>query len=1010
SNDLHVTMGGSWWIHPAEYLFSYISKEAHMEKDLVQKLAGCACSTIEEARKVLLKAGNAVLSHRQIGKVEAAWLILGIPLYRCSMATIHLYISLPCHEDRILKNTNVNVDSICEDDFVNTIVQRYAERPSTPKTIDDLTLFEFAVWFTIDYTKSTVENDEMDSLTCNPLWRNTYDEAPLLKVTRKLPRIILTSGKKMRQQENPKCVTFTCFHDDTAQSIYTILCLNVPFRNSVVEFLGGKQEPDINDLHQVLLKHKIEISSRILRLPESYRIQLKNLLNHLINIEKENYIINHRESYIFTNAIQKTDDLILKSSGSSNFEESFMNSEHNAINNINSNTCLASASLTDMQNKANPQQKYLLDFIQTYYDYLLQNSRRPNSVQKPRPFQIVVNGLAGSGKSYVIFIIEKMLQEYCISESATVSRPRKNFGLLKMAHTGKAALNICGSTIHSALEICPDGSSSPNKLNSFKIHTLRNRFNGLLLIIIDEISLVSHALFQKINKRLNELFLTSTQCDKYFGGIPILVFGDMAQIEPVAARQVFYQPLGELFSLWHDLFRPINFKINMRQGDDRCFFDCLCRMRMGCLDEETESLIKSRSIRHEDNPDGYKECLKELHSEKFENAIYAYGIRKLTNVRNIEKLKQHAANTKSAIYMINAVDRVAMVNTSFFKSSKASHKICKVDLKPSTDESKICVGARVLIRRNIDQDNYIINGMVLSDGRTYKLEPQESRFNDINNISMTRLQLPLALGYAITIHRTQCMTYPKLVIDLGGEFWKPGMFYTVLSRTRQLADIIILGYDRKSFKISKEGLIEIERLQRIEKEQPIKITDYLHNNIEHSYSDMHIEETNDELEYPNKRFKTINDTNVRNEYNNFDDTINTLDMIICEPQEGLFCGRHALRALVQNREKFDDTYLSSIAEELSTQEMLINNHISTNEASYSINNNGYYHIQVIQKALEQLYNIELVQINTIDEKSHSHRNLIICHINDVQALFIHHNDHYFCARRFDSMQDYFFCY
>ncbi|CAF3655482.1 unnamed protein product [Rotaria socialis] len=592
SNDLHVTMGGSWWIHPAEYLFSYISKEAHMEKDLVQKLAGCACSTIEEARKVLLKAGNAVLSHRQIGKVEAAWLILGIPLYRCSMATIHLYISLPCHEDRILKNTNVNVDSICEDDFVNTIVQRYAERPSTPKTIDDLTLFEFAVWFTIDYTKSTVENDEMDSLTCNPLWRNTYDEAPLLKVTRKLPRIILTSGKKMRQQENPKCVTFTCFHDDTAQSIYTILCLNVPFRNSVVEFLGGKQEPDINDLHQVLLKHKIEISSRILRLPESYRIQLKNLLNHLINIEKENYIINHRESYIFTNAIQKTDDLILKSSGSSNFEESFMNSEHNAINNINSNTCLASASLTDMQNKANPQQKYLLDFIQTYYDYLLQNSRRPNSVQKPRPFQIV----------------------------------------------------------------CPDGSSSPNKLNSFKIHTLRNRFNGLLLIIIDEISLVSHALFQKINKRLNELFLTSTQCDKYFGGIPILVFGDMAQIEPVAARQVFYQPLGELFSLWHDLFRPINFKINMRQGDDRCFFDCLCRMRMGCLDEETESLIKSRSIRHEDNPDGYKECLKELHSEKFENAIYAYGIRKLTNVRNIEKLKQHAANTKSAIYMINAVD------------------------------------------------------------------------------------------------------------------------------------------------------------------------------------------------------------------------------------------------------------------------------------------------------------------------------------------------------------------
>jgi ATP-dependent DNA helicase PIF1 len=71
---------------------------------------------------------------------------------------------------------------------------------------------------------------------------------------------------------------------------------------------------------------------------------------------------------------------------------------------------------------------------------------------------------------------------------------------------------------------------------------------------------------------------------------------------------------------------------------------------------------------------------------------------------------------------------------------------------------------------------------------------------------MTRLQLPLCLGYAITIHRTQCMTYSKLIIDLGGKFWKPGMFYTILSRTRRITDIIILGYDRKSFKVYIMGL------------------------------------------------------------------------------------------------------------------------------------------------------------------------------------------------------------
>jgi len=66
---------------------------------------------------------------------------------------------------------------------------------------------------------------------------------------------------------------------------------------------------------------------------------------------------------------------------------------------------------------------------------------------------------------------------------------------------------------------------------------------------------------------------------------------------------------------------------------------------------------------------------------------------------------------------------------------------------------------------------------------------------------MTRLQLLLALSYAITMHRTPRITYSTLVIDLGGKYWKPGMFYIALSRTRHIRDIIILAYDQKSFKI-----------------------------------------------------------------------------------------------------------------------------------------------------------------------------------------------------------------
>ena len=157
------------------------------------------------------------------------------------MATVHIYISLPCDEDRLLKNKSIDADCISEDDFVKTIIQRCSQRPAEPAAIGNMTLFEFATWFTSDYVDSQDESADYDELECNPLWRTNYNEPPLVKRSRRLPRIILTSGYKMRQHEHAKCVTFTCLHDNPAQSIYCILCLNIPHRNPINEFLGGKQ-------------------------------------------------------------------------------------------------------------------------------------------------------------------------------------------------------------------------------------------------------------------------------------------------------------------------------------------------------------------------------------------------------------------------------------------------------------------------------------------------------------------------------------------------------------------------------------------------------------------------------------------------------------------------------------------------------------------------------------------------------------------------------------------------
>ena len=76
----------------------------------------------------------------------------------------------------------------------------------------------------------------------------------------------------------------------------------------------------------------------------------------------------------------------------------------------------------------------------------------------------------------------------------------------------------------------------------------------------------------------------------------------------------------------------------------------------GEYSEEDEMIIKSRSIRKEDNPEHYKERLLDLESADFANAVYAYSVRSKTNERNSIKLKELAMKLKKPIWLIQSVD------------------------------------------------------------------------------------------------------------------------------------------------------------------------------------------------------------------------------------------------------------------------------------------------------------------------------------------------------------------
>jgi ATP-dependent exoDNAse (exonuclease V) alpha subunit len=181
-----------------------------------------------------------------------------------------------------------------------------------------------------------------------------------------------------------------------------------------------------------------------------------------------------------------------------------------------------------------------------------------------------ITGPAGSGKSFVLDDIEKWLRSRHIS-------------YLKMAPTGIAANNVNGRTIHSSLSIGARGSdayytsifNSPGKIEELKL---------IKVLIIDEVSMVSSELFEFVS----DTFARLHENMKSFGGLCVLLFGDLMQLPPVDGSKIFKS------SLWKN-FYPLFLRQSRRQADDPIFFDVLNKIRFGKIDESVWNFLVEKA-------------------------------------------------------------------------------------------------------------------------------------------------------------------------------------------------------------------------------------------------------------------------------------------------------------------------------------------------------------------------------------------------------------------------------
>ena len=210
---------------------------------------------------------------------------------------------------------------------------------------------------------------------------------------------------------------------------------------------------------------------------------------------------------------------------------------------------------------------------------------------------ILLNGDAGCGESFLMKVIHQSLTKIFSYGNVSLDKPK----VLPMAPTGVAAINIDGTTEHTALNI-PVGHFGKNlsSLSDKMRSTLRNRLADLKVIIIDEIPMVSNNLLYYIHLRLNEIFGTADI--ELFAGLTILAVVDFFQLPPVGASPVYaeYKNTRQSLNSLLKLFKMFELTEVMRQRGHSVLIDLLNNVHAENLNSRNINMIQSKIIQPED--------------------------------------------------------------------------------------------------------------------------------------------------------------------------------------------------------------------------------------------------------------------------------------------------------------------------------------------------------------------------------------------------------------------------
>jgi ATP-dependent DNA helicase PIF1 len=382
---------------------------------------------------------------------------------------------------------------------------------------------------------------------------------------------------------------------------------------------------------------------------------------------------------------------------------------------------------------------------------------------------IFITSAAGGGKSYFIKTVYKQFKE------------SKNIAITST--TGTSAILINGVTLYSYLGIGLGNSDvSSLFLMIKKRREILKRWRDLNILVIDEISMLSPVLFDKLENlarviRRNEL---------PFGGIQLILSGDFLQLPVVGESDSF---CFEATS-WNKCIKHIiYFDENFRQ-EDLVFNKCLNEIRMGNISTETAKILRSRVNAKLENEYGIL-------------PTKIYSLNRDVDKENDEELNNLVLkNSDLDFYEYDLTYEVLSFDVK--KVEETIKKSCNV---PFT--MQLCVGAQVMLLYNMDVENKLVNGsrgvvigfendlpkVRFMNGMVLTIEYKIWSHEENGEIVLQWTQIPLKVAFAISMHKAQGITIDYAEVDLSNIF-ENAQAYVALSRVRTLEGLSIKNFNK----------------------------------------------------------------------------------------------------------------------------------------------------------------------------------------------------------------------